>query len=65
METLQVENLYSGSCCCTLIRFNELLLLVNCGISDTLDPTPLAPLLRQLGEVDAVLLSHGSVAYCG
>ncbi|OEH75840.1 hypothetical protein cyc_03442 [Cyclospora cayetanensis] len=65
MESLRVEHLYSGDYCAALVTINETKLLLNCGIPDTLDPSRISLLLRQLDEIDAVLLSHGTVSYCG
>ncbi|KAL8435386.1 hypothetical protein Efla_007636 [Eimeria flavescens] len=62
---LEVQHLYSGAYWAAVVKVGGLNLLLNCGSPDTLDVGRLSLLLRQLDDIDAVLISHGTVAYCG
>ena len=46
METLKIEHLYSGDYAAALATVNDVKILINCGIPDTLDPSRISLLLR-------------------
>ncbi|KAG1678052.1 hypothetical protein FOA52_000848 [Chlamydomonas sp. UWO 241] len=50
---------------CHLLRADDFNILLGCGWDERFSPELLQPVIREIGQVDAVLLSHGELSHLG